>query len=111
MHEKRAQTRGLMREDALLAGAAGQARQPVIMLDISRLGVCFASPAPLEASSRHLLIFSLPGKLHTHESVVQVGHSSTSGVPSGYRIDARFVHMQVETTDEIVAFITTTAPA
>ena len=111
MHEKRAQTRGLMREDAVLAANDGQARKPVIKLDISRLGVCFASPEALEASSRHLLVFALSGKPQAHETVVQVVHSSTAGVPSGFRIGARFVHIQPETTDEIVAFVTTTTLA
>lgn len=111
MSEKRAHARRLMREDAVLADATGAARHPVILLDISRVGVCFTSPAPLDGGSRHLLDFHLPGGARLHESVVQVVHSSTTGVPSGYRVGARFVHVQTDTTEAITDYVSHSAPA
>ena len=111
MPEKRAHTRRLMREDAVLADVAGGARRPVIMLDISRLGVCFTSPKLLESGSRHILDFNLPGTQHLHETVVQVVHSSQSGVPSGYKVGARFVHIAPDTTESIVHFVSNSTPA
>lgn len=111
MHEKRAHTRRLMREDAVLADAAGNARHPVVMLDISRLGVSFTSPELLESGSRHILDFRLPGHPELQETVVQVVHSSTAGVPSGFKVGARFVHIAPETTEQITSFVSNTAPA
>lgn len=111
MPEKRAHQRRLMKEDAALATEAGSARRPVIMLDISRLGVCFTSAALLESGTRHLLDFNLPGTGQTHETVVQVVQSSQSGVPSGYKVGARFVHIEPETTEAIVHFVSHSTPA
>lgn len=105
MSEKRAHTRRLMREDAVLADVTGAPRRPVIMLDISRLGVCFTSPVELDGGSRHILDFHLPGMQQLHETVVQIVHSSPIGVPSGYKIGARFVHIQPDTTESIVNFV------
>jgi hypothetical protein len=105
MSEKRAHTRRLMRQEAILADAAGQGRQPVILLDISRLGVCFTSPAELAHGSRHMLDFKLPGTAQQHETVVQVVHSSQVGVPAGFKIGARFIHVMADTSDAIVDFV------
>ena len=109
MSEKRAHKRKLMREDAVLADAAGTTRHPVVMLDISRVGVSFASPLELEGGSRHILDFRLPGIDGLHETVVQVVHSSTDGVPSGFRIGARFVHIEGETAAGIATFVASMA--
>lgn len=111
MDEKRAYTRRLMREDAVLADASGSARYPVVMLDISRVGVSFASPTQLETGSRHLLNFRLPGNAQLQETVLQVVHSTSAGVPAGFRVGARFVHIQPETTESIASFVTSMAPA
>ena len=111
MSEKRAHTRRLMKEDAVLADAMGTMRHPVVLLDISRPGVSFTSPGPLDGGSRHILEFKLPGTPQMHETVVQVIHCSDSGVPSGFRVGARFVHIPAETTESIVNFVSTSAPA
>lgn len=111
MQEKRAHTRRLMREEAVLADATGSSRHPVVMLDISRLGVSFTSPELLPSGSRHLLDFRLPGSPELQETVVQVVHSTSAGVPSGFRVGARFVHIADETSEQIVQFVSNTAPA
>ena len=111
MHEKRAHTRRLMREDAVLADAQGDARHPVVMLDISRVGLCFVSLGILEAGSRHILDFRLPGNLQLQETVVQVVHCTSDGVPAGFRVGARFVHIAPETSDHIASFVSNMAPA
>lgn len=111
MSEKRAHARRLMHEDAVLADAGGAARHPVVLLDISRVGVSFTSPDQLDSGARHLLNFYLPGAARQHETVVQVVHSSQSGVPSGYRIGARFVHIEADTSDAIAHYVSNSAPA
>lgn len=111
MQEKRAHIRRLMREDAVLADATGNARHPVVLLDISRLGVSFTSPQELPGGSRHMLDFRLPGSPELQETVVQVVHSTSAGVPAGFRVGARFVHIADETTEQIVQFVSNTAPA
>jgi hypothetical protein len=111
MSEKRAHARRLMQQEAVLADDTGAARHPVVLLDISRLGVSFTSPAPLDGGSRHVLDFKLPGAPQLHETVVQVVHSSENGVPSGYRVGARFVHILPDTTDSIAHFVSHSAPA
>jgi len=111
MHEKRAHTRRLMREDASLADASGKARHPVVLLDISRLGVYFTSPDLLAGGSRYILDFRLPGNPQLQETVIQVVHSTSDGVPAGFMVGARFVHIAPETTDHITDFVSTAAPA
>lgn len=111
MSEKRAHTRRLMHEEAVLADAAGASRRPVVLLDISRVGISFTSPAMLDGGSRYLLGFRLPGAAALHETVVQVVHSSANGVPSGFRIGARFIHIENDTTDAITNFVSSSAPA
>ena len=111
MHEKRAHTRRLMREEAVLADASGAMRHPVVMLDISRLGVCFTSADELESGSRHILDFRLPGNSQLQETVIQVVHSSRAGVPAGFRVGARFVHMGADTSEHIASFVSTAAPS
>lgn len=111
MSEKRAHARRLMHENAVLADAGGAARHPVVLLDISRLGVSFTSPNQLDSGARHLLSFRLPGAARQHETVVQVVHSGQNGVPSGFRIGARFVHIDTDTSDAIASFVSTSAPA
>lgn len=110
MDEKRAHTRRLMRENATLADATGQARHPVVLLDISRLGVCFTSPELLEGGSRYILDFRLPGNPQLQETVIQVVHSTSDGVPVGFKVGARFVHIAPETTEQITDFVSTAAP-
>ena len=105
MSEKRAHTRRLMREDAVLANASGDVRQPVVLLDISRVGICFTSPAKLDGGSRHMLNFNLPGLPLLHETVVEVVHRSESGVPAGFRVGARFIHIRHDTTEAIIQFV------
>ncbi len=105
MHEQRAHARKLMRAAAVLADAGNAARHPVVLLDISRLGVSFNSPAHLESGSRHILDFNLPGGARLHETVVQVVHTSASNAPTAFRVGARFVHIAPETSDSIVQFV------
>lgn len=107
MQEKRAHTRRLMREAAVLAGCSGDSHHPVIMLDISRVGVSCAGPTELESGARHILDFRLPGNVQLQETVVQVIHCTSAGVPSGYRIGARFVHIAPETSNDIAVFVST----
>lgn len=101
MQERRAHTRRLMQEEAFLFDTTGSTRQPVLLLDVSRLGVSFTNPVYLESESVHKFAFCLPGNSQMHETVVSVVHSTTQGVPAGYRVGARFIEIDAHTTSVI----------
>ena len=105
MREKRAHARKLMQEDAFLWDAEGNVRRPVVMLDISRAGVAFTSADLLEDGVLHRLQFCLPGHTERHESMLEVVRSTTTGVPAGYRVGARFVQVAPETIERISGFV------
>lgn len=107
MRDQRAHARRLMREDAILSDESGSGRQPVVLLDISRLGIAFTSPKLLEGGARLRLQFSLPGNPDRHDTLVEVVHSTSSGVPSGFRVGARFIEIEPHTTALITEFATT----
>lgn len=106
MREQRAHNRRLMREDAIISGPSGERRQPAILLDISRVGVCFTSPQLLPSGTVYRLEFSLPGQPGLHRTTLEVVHSSSSGVPSGYRVGARFLDIAPDTAERIMDFVT-----
>ena len=106
MREQRAHNRRLMREDAIISDPSGDARRPAILLDISRVGVCFTSPQLLPSGMVYSLEFSLPGQTGLHRTTLEVVHSSSSGVPSGYRVGARFLDIPAGTAELIMDFVT-----
>ena len=105
MREKRAHARRLMQEDAFLWNAAGTVRRPVVMLDISRAGVAFTSADLLEEGGLHRLQFSLPGHAERHETMLEIIRSTTTGVPAGFRVGARFIQAAPETIERISGFV------
>ena len=105
MLEKRVHQRKLMNASATLGAADGGARYPVVMLDISRLGVSFIHTDKLGSGASHFLDFRLPGSDTPLEAVVQVVHSTADGTVAGYRVGARFVYIAPETGDAIEAFM------
>ena len=105
MHEKRVHQRKLMSETATLGDADGNARHPIIMLDVSRLGVSFIHHEALAQGSSHFLDFRLPGSDLSLEAVIQVVHSTAEGVASGHRIGARFVYVGQDTSAAIGAYV------
>ncbi len=105
MQEKRVHQRKLMQADAVLGDADGAGRRPVVMLDISQVGVSFINATQLESGSRHFLDFSLPGNAAVQQTVIQIVHSTTTGVVAGVRVGARFLHVEPETREGIATFI------
>jgi hypothetical protein len=104
MQEKRAKTRKLMTVDAMLADAAATVWHPVVLLDISPIGAAFASAQLPEDGASHMLRFCLPGSARRHEALVCIVHSSVTGVPSGYRVGAKFVAVGADSAACIAAF-------
>lgn len=111
MQEKRAHTRALMHVEATIADATGEAWRPIVVLDISSLGIAFACAQIMESGTSHMLRFCLPGNEQRHDVIVSIVHSSTAGVPSGYRVGAKFAAASVETKEAIAAFISHSAQA
>lgn len=94
-----------MHERAFLADASGVAWAPVIVLDISLRGISFACPEPLMSGELRQLRFGLPGSPTRHQTVIQVVHRSTEGVPAGFRIGAMFVQIDAVTSGQIADFV------
>src|SRR4051812_21648726 len=105
MREKRAHIRKLMLVDASVADAAGMNWRPVLLLDISPLGASFASAQSMDGGTTAMLRFCMPGSAHRHETVVSIVHSSSTSVPSGFRVGARFVAIDAATTERILDFV------
>lgn len=106
MQEKRAHSRRLMQEDAFLSNTSAASRHPVVLLDIARLGICFTNPDLLAKGSVHTLVFTLPGSAQLHQALIEVVHSTTQGVPVGYRVGARFLEIHPDSSalvNELVA--------
>ena len=99
----------MMREPAVLSHAKGGAGAPVVVLDISLRGLCFATSEVLESGSICYLWFCLPGSPTRHQTVVQIVHSSTAGVPSGFRVGAMFTEIAPESIEQIMDFVSKSA--
>lgn len=107
MQDKRAHSRRLMQEDAFLSDDTASSRHPVVLLDIARLGICFTNPDLLAKGSVHTLVFTLPGSAQLHQALIEVVHSTTQGVPMGYRVGARFLEIHPDTANLISELVAT----
>jgi hypothetical protein len=94
-----------MHEQAYLADAGMSSWAPVILIDISLSGISFASPAAIICDTPRELHFRMPGSPLLHRARIQVVHHSTSGVPVGFKVGARFEEIGVETRDAIAGFL------
>jgi hypothetical protein len=99
----------MMHEQAFLSDSSGSSWAPIILLDISIRGISFATPDALMSGAVRQLRFTLPGSPTRHHSLINVVHRSTSGVPSGFKIRARFVKIEADTTNQIMDFFSTSA--
>jgi hypothetical protein len=100
-----------MHEEAFLSNAGDSAWAPIVLLDISTHGASFATAEAVANGEVRRLRFSLPGSRTLHHVSFKVVHCGTAGVPSGYRVGARFVAIDAGTTDQIVNFVSKTAKA
>lgn len=99
----------MMREQAFMSDSTATSWAPIVLLDISLRGVSFATPEPLVAGLVRELQFTVPGSPVRHHAHINVVRSSTSGVPSGFKIGAMFVKIDTETTDHIADFVSKSA--
>lgn len=107
MDEKRAHRRQLMQEMAHIQMHPLDKWQPTVLLDMSASGVSFICATHVEKNARLSVRFSLPGSARLHEVGVEVVHASTNGVPSGYRVGARFVMLMAEAQGAIAEYLDT----
>jgi hypothetical protein len=98
-----------MHEQAFLLDSSGTSWSPVVLLDISLCGVGFATPEALISGTVRQLLFTVPGSRTRHHTHVHIVHRSTSGVPSGFRVGARFVTIDQETAGQIADFVSKSA--
>ena len=109
LHEQRAHARRLMHEHAFLMDSSGTSWAPVVLLDISLGGICFATPQALVSGAVRQLLFTVPGSATRHQAQITVVHVSTAGVPSGFRIGARLVGVEPATKQQIADFVSKSA--
>lgn len=98
-----------MHEQAYLADANMSSWVPVILIDISMSGISFASPTVIIGGKPRELHFRMPGSPLLHRALIHIVHNSTSGVPVGFKVGARFEEIGAETTDAIANFLSPTA--
>ena len=104
MQEQRAYVRRLIQSEAMIADALGENWRRVQMLDVSRMGLAFASADAMESGVTHMFNFFLPGNSRRFEVVVKVVHCATNGTVSAFRIGARFVAVDDDTVALIAQF-------
>jgi hypothetical protein len=93
-----------MHEQAYLADATMSSWAPVVLLDISLSGISFASPTAIISGEQRHLQFRMPGSPQPHRVLVYIVHHSTTGVPVGFKVGARFEEVSAETRDAITDF-------
>lgn len=90
---------------ALVGNQSLEDWQPMILLDMSVSGVSFTHSTPLEKGARRTLRFRLPDDSALHQVAVEVIHSATWGVPSGFRVGANFESLELKTKQAIQDFL------
>jgi hypothetical protein len=105
LKEQRAHVRKLMHEQAYLADASMTSWAPVVLIDISLSGISFASPSVIIGGQLRQLQFRMPGSPLLHRVLVHIVHHSTSGVPVGFKVGARFEDISADTKEAITGFL------
>jgi hypothetical protein len=105
MQEQRAHARKLMHEQAYLADPRMSSWTPVVLLDISLRGISFASPTTIIDGELRQLHFRMPDSPVLHRALIHIVHQTTSGVPVGFKVGARFEDIGADTTDAIGGFL------
>jgi hypothetical protein len=105
LKEQRVHRRKLIHEQAYLADAGMSSWIPVVLLDISLSGISFASPTVIISDESRQLHFRMPGSPLLHRVLIRIVYHSTSGVPLGVRVGARFEQVSADTTDAIADFL------
>ena len=94
-----------MHEHASLLDTTGTSWTPVILLDISLRGIGFATPEVMMTGTIRQLRFKVPGSPMLHHALVYIVHQSSAGVPSGFKVGAKFEEIGANTTNAIVDFL------
>jgi hypothetical protein len=98
-----------MHEQAFLSDSSGSSWAPVVLLDISLGGISFATPEALMSGALRQLVFTVPGSPTRHHSDISIVHRSTADVPNGFKIGAKFVKVDPDTTEQILDFVSRSA--
>ncbi len=106
MQDQRAHSRKLLEAEAAIADPSGDLWITVPMLDISRMGIAFSSPAAIEGGATYLFRIDLPGIEGRVEALLRVVHSSNTGMEQGFRVGARFASVTQDDAQRIVRFLT-----
>ena len=109
MEEQRVHIRKLVHGEASIADQSGDLWCAVQVLDISHMGVAFASAEKMDSGVTRMFRFFLPGSTERHTAVVKVVHCSDA--QSGFRIGARFASIKSESKESIITFIAAAANA
>jgi hypothetical protein len=94
-----------MHEPAFVSDVGLTSWVPVILLDISLRGVSFASPGVVISGELRQLRFTMPGKSQPHAVLISIVHSSSAGVPVGFKVGAKFETVKAETSEAIADFL------
>jgi hypothetical protein len=94
-----------MHEQAYLADASMTSWAPVVLLDISISGISFASSTVIIDGGLRQLQFRMPGSPLLHRALIHIVHHSTSGMPVGFKVGARFEEVSANTRDAISDFL------
>jgi hypothetical protein len=94
-----------MHEQAYLADTGMTSWIPVVLLDISLSGISFASPTVIVSDESRQLHFRMPGSPLLHRALIRIVYHTTSGVPLGVRVGARFEQVSADTTEAITDFL------
>jgi hypothetical protein len=105
LKEQRIHVRKLMHEQAYLADPGMTSWAPVVLLDISLRGISFASPTVIIDGELRQLQFRMPGSPLLHRVLIHIVHHTTSGVPVGFKVGARFEEISADTTEAISDFL------
>jgi hypothetical protein len=94
-----------MHEQAYVADASMTSWAPVVLIDISLSGISFASPTAIISGEMRQLQFRIPGSTLLHRVLIDIVHHTTSGVPVGFKVGARFENIGAETRDAVAGFL------
>jgi hypothetical protein len=94
-----------MHEQAYLADASMSSWAPVVLLDISLSGISFASSTVIIDGGLRQLHFRMPGSPLLHSVLIHIVHHSTSGMPVGFKVGARFEEVSANTRNAISDFL------
>ncbi|MBI1890384.1 MAG: PilZ domain-containing protein [Burkholderiales bacterium] len=96
MIEQRQHPRKFLEVDAVMADEFGNFMRPVKLLNISRMGLAFATNEMLAPGTLYMFRFNLPEQERKVRFTASVVHSSTNTELANFRVGARFAKIDEE---------------